>query len=102
MLGAGCQPQRVLARVVLGTLVAASLLLGSMVACAQDATAEAPGGREVRVVRPPEGSIRRGVLLVPAWTVYLVGGTLTVLAAGAVLARGRSRARTAGRSGGPP
>ena len=65
-------------------LVITLLLLASAPAAAQEPDAGVTRVR-TRVVRPPEGSMRRGSLPVPGWLVYL-GGGVVVLGAGAALA----------------
>lgn len=65
-------------------------LLGSVASAsrAEDAGVVEP---RVRVVRPPEGSLRRGALAVPGWGVGVAGGTLVLAAAGVLVWRASRR-----------
>ncbi|MCA9611068.1 MAG: hypothetical protein KC619_35985 [Myxococcales bacterium] len=60
-------------------------LLGAMPAsaAAQDEDAGAVTV-EVHTERPPEGSLRRGVVPAPSWALYAGGGLLVAAAAGAL------------------
>lgn len=82
-----------MARVLRGVVLVLAIAVVASTSHAQ----EPAGADEVRVVRPPEGSLRRGRLAVPDFAVYAVGGTLTALAAGALIVRswrsGRRRRR---------
>lgn len=60
--------------------------LGASVARAQDEDAGAQRTR-TRVIRPPEGSLRRGVIPSPDWAVYVGGGLIVAAAAGALAYR---------------
>jgi hypothetical protein len=52
-------------------------------AAAQSSDADAgPVSVRVRVLRPPQGSMRRGVLPAAEWAVYAGGGALVLCAAG--------------------
>lgn len=74
-------------------LLIVALLAGAPAAAAFPAASahaqeDADAGKvrvRTRVVRPPEGSMRRGNLPVPSWLVYALGG-LIVVGAGGVLA----------------
>jgi len=73
-------------------LLVTALLLSSAVAQAQgpaDDDGEAPPGVtiEVHETRPPEGSLRRGYLTVPAWAFYVGAGALLLGAAGVLTVR---------------
>lgn len=71
------------------------LALCLMAIPAAGAAQEADAGRvivEVHAERPPEGSMRRGLVPAPDWVLYVGGGLLVAVAAGALafrLARGR-------------
>ncbi len=67
----------------------ASLALAAP-ALAQDGGAPQP---VVRVVRPPEGSMRRGALPAPEWAVYACSGAMIVAAAGVLVWRTLTRRR---------
>lgn len=40
-----------------------------------------------RVIRPPEGSLRRGAFPVPGWVLYVGGGLVVAVAGGALAYR---------------
>ncbi|HEY8430910.1 MAG TPA: hypothetical protein VIL20_21170 [Sandaracinaceae bacterium] len=78
--------------------MARALATAALVAllCAAPATAQQDAGApalRVRVVRPPEGSMRRGILPVPDWAVYAAGGLLAAVAAGVLAWRTSTRRR---------
>ncbi len=73
---------------VLVTCALVALFAVAALARAQDAGVVAP---RVRVVRPPEGSLRRGPIVAPAWAVGLGGGLVVVAAAGALAWRASRR-----------
>lgn len=52
-----------------------------------------PAAPRVRVVRPPEGSMRRGVLPAPEWVFYVCGGWMLAAAAGVLVWRSVTRRR---------
>ncbi|MBX3276266.1 MAG: hypothetical protein KF729_38795 [Sandaracinaceae bacterium] len=71
------------------------VLIAALCAPGFAGVANADAGAEHVVVhteRPPEGSLRRGLLAVPGWTLY-VGGAALALAAGGVLVWRLARSR---------
>jgi len=74
----------------------AALLLATLAApLASQAQAASAGASapQVRTVRPPEGSLRRGALPVPEWVAIAGGSALALAAAGALILRSRSGRR---------
>lgn len=69
-------------RLLLGLSLALAVLVSPAAAQEEDAGA---ARTRTRVIRPPEGSLRRGAFPVPGWVLY-VGGGLVVAAAGGALA----------------
>lgn len=88
------RPRSSLALVAALALGLVALLgFGVGVARAQDES-EAPTERvHTRVVRPPEGSLRRGPWPVPGWVPYAGGGLVLAAAAGALAYRARKSRR---------
>jgi hypothetical protein len=78
-----------LGRALLACLLVA-LFAAAAIAHAQEADAGGPVTR-VRVIRPPEGSLRRGRVQVPGWVLGLGGGAIVVAAAGALVWRASRR-----------
>ncbi len=78
-------------RRALSSAVLFVLLALAAPAAAQDEAEPAPP--RVRVVRPPEGSMRRGVLPAPEWVFYACGGWMLAAAAGVLVWRSVTRRR---------
>lgn len=57
-----------------------------------------PASTEVEVIRPPEGSLRRGRFAVPDWAVYAAGGLLGAAAVAALVLRSRASTDRGGRT----
>ncbi len=72
------------------TCALVALLAVAALARAQDSDAGVMATR-ARVVRPPEGSLRRGRLPLPGWAVGLTGGALSLGAAGWLIWRASRR-----------
>lgn len=79
-----------MARALLTALLLTILAVAAPALAQDDAGVPAP---RVRVVRPPEGSMRRGPLPAPEWVVYAVGGAIVSAAAGFLAWRSLSRRR---------
>ncbi len=81
-------------RASIAAIFAFALFAAMTVASAQDEDAGAPEPEvRERIVRPPEGSLRRGSFGVPEWAVYAGAGVLVAIAGGALILRLAGRAR---------
>lgn len=73
--------------------IAVLLVLFALAAPAAAQDEAEPPARRVHVVRPPEGSMRRGVLPAPEWAFYACGGWMLAAAAGVLVWRSVTRRR---------